>query len=105
MCKTIQISTSIKRATPNGLVWNSTTEQQFYALRNAVADITKVYFMNENWPVLLEIDASDYGIGSVLAQVEPTTHAKLPIQFASKSLTGPQLRYVIRIFTLQISSK
>ena len=41
----------------------------------------------------MEIDASDYGIGGFLFQVNPETEEKVPIQFVSKSLTGSQLRW------------
>ena len=41
----------------------------------------------------METDASDYGIGGFQFQVNPETEEKVPIQFVSKSLTGPQLRW------------
>jgi hypothetical protein len=75
------------------LKWGADLEKAFYTLRDAVADCTKLFFMNDNWEIVLETDASDYGIGAVLAQIEPDTGKKVPIQFVSKSLTGPQLRW------------
>ena len=41
----------------------------------------------------METDASDYGIGAFLFQIDPITNQKIPIQFVSKSLTGAQLRW------------
>ena len=49
--------------------------------------------MNDYWDTGWETDASDYGIGAFLFQIDPDTGgSKIPIQFVSKSLTGPQLR-------------
>ena len=41
----------------------------------------------------METDASDYGIGAFLFHIGPDTGSKIPLQFVSKSLTGPQLRW------------
>ena len=51
------------------LKWSADLETAFYTLRDAVADCTKLFFMNDNWEIVLETDASDYGIGAVLAQI------------------------------------
>jgi len=87
------------------LQWSAELEAAFFTLRDSVADCPKLFFMNDNWKIVLETDASDYGIGAVLAQIEPDTGNKVPIQFVSKSLTGPQLRWStpekekVRVFT------
>ena len=51
------------------LQWNEELKTAFFTLRDAVSDCTKLFFMNELWPIVLETDASDYGIGAVLAQI------------------------------------
>ena len=75
------------------LIWSEELKHAFYALRDAVAECPKLYFINEEWDVGLETDASDYGIGGFLFQINPNSLEKIPIQFVSKSLTGPQLRW------------
>ena len=54
--------------------------------------MSKAFFINDAWPIILETDASDYGIGGVLYQKD-TLEKVIPIQFVSKSLTGAQLRW------------
>ena len=49
--------------------------------------------MNDYWDIGMETDASDYGIGAFLFQINPENGDKVPIQFVSKSLTGAQLRW------------
>jgi hypothetical protein len=52
------------------LQWSAELEAAFFTLRDSVADCPKLFFMNDNWEIVLETDASDYGIGAVLAQIE-----------------------------------
>ena len=75
------------------LNWTDEQKITFYALRDAVANSPKLYFINEIWEIGLETDASDYGIGAFLYQINPETQEKVPVQFVSKSLTGAQLRW------------
>jgi hypothetical protein len=75
------------------LQWTDELSTVFYTLRDSVASSPKLYFINEIWDIGLTTDASDYGIGAFLFQVDPDSNTKLPIQFVSKSLTGPQLRW------------
>ena len=75
------------------IVWTEQMEKYFTDLRDNVANCPKLFFMDDYWRIGMEIDASDYGIGGFLFQVHPETEEKIPIQFVSKSLTGPQLRW------------
>jgi len=75
------------------LVWSEGQKESFYALRDAVANCPKLHFINDFWEIGLETDASDYGIGAFLFQIDPASGNKIPVQFVSKSLTGPQLRW------------
>ena len=75
------------------LKWSQDQEQAFYTLRAAVEHAPMLSWINEMWKIGLETDASDYGIGAFLFQIDPTTDKKIPIQFLSKSLTGAQLRW------------
>jgi len=75
------------------IVWPEKEKDLFYQLRDSVANCPKLYFMNDYWDIGMETDASDYGIGAFLFQVNPENGDKVPIQFVSKSLTGAQLRW------------
>ena len=75
------------------IVWPEKEKDLFYKLRDNVANCPKLYFMNDYWDIGMETDASDYGIGAFLFQVNPENGDKVPIQFISKSLTGAQLRW------------
>ena len=73
--------------------WHSHRDEEkiFYKLRTAVAKCPKLFFYKENWPIFLCTDASDYGIGAYLYQVDPESNKEYPIGFHSKALTGAQL--------------
>ena len=75
------------------ITWTDELKQAFYALRDAVANCPKLHFINDTWEIGLETDASDYGIGAFLFQIDPKTGKKIPVHFVSKSLTGPQLNW------------
>ena len=75
------------------ITWTDELKEAFYALRDAVANCPKLHFINDFWEIGLETDASDYGIGAFLFQINPETGQKIPVHFVSKSLTGPQLRW------------
>ena len=75
------------------LGWTDEQKANFIALRNAVSNCPKLFFINDEWEIGLETDASDYGIGGFLFQTKPIVFTKVPIQFVSKSLTGPQLNW------------
>ena len=75
------------------LVWPEESKTLFYKLRDSVASCPKLFFMNDYWDIGMETDASDYGIGAFLFQIDPSNGEKVPIQFVSKSLTGAQLRW------------
>jgi hypothetical protein len=66
------------------LQWTDELSTVFYTLRDSVASSPKLYFINEIWDIGLTTDASDYGIGACLFQVDPDSNTKLPIQFVSK---------------------
>jgi hypothetical protein len=75
------------------IIWTEELKEAFVALRNAVANCPSLHFINDEWEIGLETDASDYGIGAFLFQINPETGNKVPVQFVSKSLTGPQLNW------------
>jgi hypothetical protein len=51
----------------------------------------KLFFINENAPIVLCTDASDYGIGAYLYQV--VDEQEQPISFLSKTLDKTQMKW------------
>ena len=51
------------------LDWTSELKSVYYKLQDATANCCKLYFIDDNAPVFLHTDASNYGIGGYLYQV------------------------------------
>jgi hypothetical protein len=77
--------------------WDERQTKAFEALREAVSNCPKLYFLVAHAPVYLRTDASDYGIGAYLFQVVTdslnNTTTEHPVAFLSKTLSGAQLRW------------
>jgi len=71
------------------LVWTEETVTAFRTLQERIANCPKLYFMDDSSDIILETDASDYGIGAYLYQVKEDGQ-QYPIAFMSKSLAGAQ---------------
>jgi hypothetical protein len=71
--------------------WTEELTSAFQTLQNAVHSAPKLYFMDESAPVILETDASQYGIGAYLYQV--VDGAKPPVAILSKTLNAPETRW------------
>jgi len=71
--------------------WTPELEANYEALKAAICNCQKLYYVDEEYPVYLQTDASDYGIGAYLKQVAP--HSEFPIMFISKSLDKTQCRW------------
>jgi len=74
--------------TSKRLVWNPDMIEKFNNVKNKMATLPKLYFINETGPVILYTDASDYGIGAYVAQI--VDEVERPIAFMSKALSGPE---------------
>ena len=62
--------------------------------RRIIADCQQLFYMNENAPITLQTDASDYGIGGYLFQT--VVGMVQMIMCISKALVGAQLRWSVR---------
>ena len=74
--------------------WTPEAEDSFEKIKNAIADAAKLYFVDDDIaknPVILEVDACDYGIGAYLYQMQDGQEH--PIQFISKALNTTQLKW------------
>ena len=73
------------------LNWTPEGEAAFVMVRSLIANSPTLYFIDNNAPIYLMTDASDYGIGGYLYQVINNT--KQLVALVSKSLTQTQLAW------------
>ena len=63
------------------LIWNHTYDAAFQQVREAVISDTTLRYFNPLFPMTIQVDASQVGLGAALLQ-----NGK-PVAFASKALT------------------
>lgn len=73
------------------LVWTPESEKAFEDIRDSIRKCPKLFFMDDNAPIYLHTDASDYGIGAYLFQI--VDGKEYPIQFMSKTLTADEIKW------------
>jgi len=71
--------------------WNDEAIWAFDAIRQRVNDMQTVFFVDEDSPVFLETDASDYGIGAHCYQ--KIDGKNRPIAFMSKALSAQECNW------------
>ena len=73
------------------IYWTPEGALAFNETKIAVSRCALMYFINDDSPIRLYTDASDYGIGGVLFQIVNTVWR--PIAFISKSLSTTQINW------------
>jgi len=74
--------------------WTAETMEAFRTLQAEVAKCPMLYFLEEQGKIVLETDASDYGIGAYLYQiVVGQTPEVRPIAFMSRTLNATERRW------------
>ena len=73
------------------LLWTPATDKAFEEVKSAINLCPKLHFVNEQSPIFLHTDASDYGIGAYLFQV--VDGVPQPIQFLSQTFKAEQKRW------------
>jgi len=73
------------------LVWTPEGTKAFEFVKDAIRKCPKLFFIDEQAPVYLHTDASDYGIGAYLFQT--VDEKEIPIAFMSKSLTTDEIKW------------
>ncbi|KAG0904758.1 hypothetical protein G6F33_012684 [Rhizopus arrhizus] len=69
--------------------WGSSEESAFQQLKNMVINLPELAYPNPYIPYELHCDASDFGLGAVLVQIDR------PIAFASKTLSPAEQNYTV----------
>lgn len=75
----------------NKLDWTSETIAAYDALRQAIHECPKLFFLKDGTPIHLFTDASDYGIGAYLCQL--IDGRWVPIAFISRTLDKGQKKW------------
>lgn len=76
---------------PKTIHWDTDTSSAFDRVKEEINKCQTLYFVNENAPVYLHADASDYGIGAYLFQViDGKEH---PIMYMSKILSDTEWKW------------
>ncbi len=76
-------------------VWSDEAGIAFRNLKESICNSAKLYFVDPKGAIVLETDASDYGVGAYLYYTLPESNdpkQQFPIAFLSKSLDKRQQR-------------
>lgn len=73
------------------LTWTDIATENFYKVRDIVANCPALYFVDEHAPIIVMTDASDYGIGAYIYQL--IDNKERPIIFYSSALSGAELNW------------
>jgi len=88
--------TYTKKMRGKPLVWTPVAEAAYVAILKAIDECPKLFFLNDLWPIYLQTDASEYGLGAYLFQVDPENpEIHRPIEFISKTFSKAQKRWGI----------
>jgi transposase InsO family protein len=74
------------------LVWTAELYTAFENVRDAFNNLPTMYFINSKWKVYLHTDASDYGVGAYLFQLDELGN-EYPIAFLSRSFSDRERRW------------
>jgi len=79
------------------IVWTESLRRTFDNVKQSIVNCPQLFFVKEGHPIIVQTDASDYGIGAYLFQkvLNPTTKKvrEQPIAFISKSFNKTQLKW------------
>ena len=87
----VSLTDMTRRGCPNKLVWSDSAITAFHTLKQALIKFPILKFPNMSESFVLQTDASDRGIGTVLLQEEQGK--KLPVASASRKLKGSEVSY------------
>ena len=73
--------------------WGKAEESAFVALKTALSTAPVLSFPDFELPFIVDTDASDFGLGAVLSQVDPESGLEKVVYFASRTLNKPEKRY------------
>jgi hypothetical protein len=81
-----------KKTSKQLLNWTEEQKTDFIECQKAVIQCRKLYYEEEGAPIRVYTDASEYGIGAYLCQVQEDG-VEIPIEFISKTLTKAERKW------------
>lgn len=76
--------------------WGKEEDRAFQAFKESLINTTQLAPLNIDFPIILAIDESSYGIGAVLSSRYPDGSER-PIAFASKPLNDTEQHHVVQL--------
>ncbi|CAF4511126.1 unnamed protein product, partial [Didymodactylos carnosus] len=74
-------------------VWTPECQDSFEELKQKLITSPVISYPDFNYPFILQLDASDYGLGAILAQKVPTEGDEHVIAYASRTLSETERKY------------
>ena len=74
------------------LQWTESREANFQRLRESISSDTYLMYFDTSKPIILQVDASQVGLGGVLLQEDSQSRTR-PVAYASNVLTPCETRY------------
>lgn len=75
------------------ITWTHETTSAFELVKGLTYEIPVLHFIDQNLPLVLECDASEKGLGSVLFQIKD--EKVQVVQFVSKAFKGPSINWSV----------
>ncbi|UYV82422.1 K02A2.6-like [Cordylochernes scorpioides] len=73
--------------------WNKEHQRSFAEVKNMISSRSVLAHFNEDLPILVNCDASEYGVGAILSQID---HGfERAVVFASRTLNKTERRYAV----------
>ncbi|XP_062599512.1 uncharacterized protein LOC134261046 [Saccostrea cucullata] len=82
-----------KKGSPNKIIWNQPQEKSFQTLKAMLLKSPILKLPDLSKQFILQADASDRGIGTVLMQFDEHSGLKLPVAYASRKLKDSESKY------------
>ncbi|UYV64000.1 K02A2.6-like [Cordylochernes scorpioides] len=73
--------------------WNKEHQRSFAEVKNLISSKSVLAHFNEDLPILVNCDASEYGVGAILSQIDHGVER--PVVFASRTLNKTERRYAV----------
>ena len=73
-------------------IWGPAQDQAFNAVKTELASDRVLALYNSKYKTIVSADASSYGLGGVLLQVQPSGETR-PVAYASRTMTDTERRY------------
>lgn len=74
-------------------VWDKECQEAFHQLKKALVHPPILGYPQFQFPFVLDVDASNDGLGAVLSQTDPATSQEIVIAYASRILTKQERKY------------